>query len=101
MQGASCGHRELVLFLLGAGSDPSLRVNTFGETAAAYARNRGHPELAALLEEAYALRERRTRPIGRSPSPPRTARYHNTQTWGVEGEGWGGEVRREMGGEGS
>ena len=49
MIAAACGHEEVVALLLQCGEDPARR-DARGKTAAAYARNAGHPHLAERLD---------------------------------------------------
>lgn len=48
MAAAACGHQEAVELLLERGSNPARRDHS-GRTAAAYARDAGHTQLAAQL----------------------------------------------------
>ncbi|TCZ66081.1 ankyrin repeat domain-containing protein [Roseicella aquatilis] len=49
MAAAACGHEAAVEMLLQGGADPARR-DAAGRTAAAYARDGGHPHLAARLD---------------------------------------------------
>lgn len=49
MLAAACGHEHVVELLLQCGADPSRR-DRYGHSAAAYARQAGHPHLAERLD---------------------------------------------------
>jgi hypothetical protein len=49
MAAAACGNQEAVELLLQCGADPARR-DTYGRSAAAYARASGHPHLAEQLD---------------------------------------------------
>lgn len=51
---AAANRRDLAQILVDRGADPSLR-NDFGQTASAYARQRGHEEIASWLDSIVTL----------------------------------------------